>query len=125
LNEKYGEKIGIALAGPAGEYRLPSANISFKDPESNIRSAGRGGLGAVLGSKKIKAIVLDDTGATKVPIANPEKFKGAAKIFSKALLDHPVAGEGLAAYGTNVLVNIINEAGGLPANNFTEGRIDY
>lgn len=125
LNEKYGEKVGIALAGPAGEYRLPSANISFKDPESNIRSAGRGGLGAVLGSKKIKAIVIDDTGATKVPIAEPEKFKAAAKIFSRALLDHPVSGEGLAAYGTNVLVNIVNEAGGLPANNFTEGQIDY
>ena len=125
LNEKYGEKIGIALTGPAGEHRLPSANISFKDPESNIRSAGRGGLGAVLGSKKIKAIIIDDTGATKVPVAEPEKFKEAAKIFSKALLDHPVSGEGLAAYGTNVLVNIVNEAGGLPANNFTSGRIDY
>ena len=52
LNAKYGAKVGIALTGPAGEYRLPTANISFKDPESHIRSAGRGGLGAVLGSKK-------------------------------------------------------------------------
>ena len=50
LNAKYGDKVGIALAGPAGEYRLASANISIKDPESNIRSAGRGGLGAVMGS---------------------------------------------------------------------------
>lgn len=125
INEKYGENVGVGLIGPAGEYRLPSANISFKDPESNFRAAGRGGLGAVMGSKKIKAIVLDDTGATKVPIAEPEKFKEAGKIFSKALLDHPVSGQSLAAYGTNVLVNIINEAGGLPANNFTQGRIDY
>lgn len=125
LNEKYGEKIGIALAGPAGEYRLPTANISFKDPESNIRSAGRGGLGAVLGSKKVKAVIIDDTGASAVPIADPEKFKAAAKVFAKALLDHPVAGQGLALYGTDVLVNIINEAGGLPAYNFTSGRIDF
>lgn len=125
LNEKYGQNVGIALAGPAGEYRLPSANISFKDPESNIRSAGRGGLGAVLGSKKVKALIIDDTGAGAVPVADPEKFKAASKVFAKALLDHPVAGQGLAAYGTDVLVNILNEAGGLPSYNFTTGRIDH
>ncbi|MEW9121354.1 MAG: aldehyde ferredoxin oxidoreductase C-terminal domain-containing protein [Thermotaleaceae bacterium] len=125
LSEKYGAKVGIALAGPAGENRLPSANISFKDPEGNIRSAGRGGLGAVLGSKKVKALVIDDTGAGAVPIADPEKFRAASKVFAKALLDHPVAGQGLAAYGTDVLVNILNEAGGLPANNFTSGRIEH
>ena len=117
LNEKYGDKVGIALIGPAGEYRLPSANVSFKDPESNIRSAGRGGLGAVLGSKRVKAIVVDDTGAEGVPIAHPEKFREASKVFAKALMDHPVSGEGLAAYGTDVLVNIINESGGLPSYN--------
>ncbi|SNT10056.1 aldehyde:ferredoxin oxidoreductase [Anaerovirgula multivorans] len=125
LSGKYGEKVGIALAGPAGEYRLPSANISFKDPEGNIRSAGRGGLGAVMGSKKIKAIVIDDTGAGAVPIAEPEKFRAASKVFAKVILDHPVAGQGLAAFGTNVLVNIMNEAGGLPSKNFTTGRIDW
>ncbi len=125
LNEKYGDKVGIALIGPAGEYRLPSANVSFKDPESNIRSAGRGGLGAVLGSKRVKAIVVDDTGAEGVPIAHPEKFREASKVFAKALMDHPVSGEGLAAYGTDVLVNIINESGGLPSYNFTRGRIDH
>lgn len=125
LGEKYGEKVGIAIAGPAGEYRLPSANISIKDPEGNIRSAGRGGLGAVLGSKKVKAVVLDETGSEAVPIADPEKFRAASKVFAKAILDHPVAGQGLAAYGTDVLVNILNEAGGLPAVNFTEGRIEH
>lgn len=125
LNAKYGEKVGIALAGPAGEHRLPAANISFKDPDGNMRSAGRGGLGAVMGSKKVKAIVIDDTGAGAVPIADPEKFKEASKVFAKALLDHPVSGQGLAAYGTDVLINILNEAGGLPANNFTAGRIEH
>lgn len=125
LNEKYGSHVGIAIAGPAGEYRLPSANISFKDPDGNIRSAGRGGLGAVLGSKKVKAIIIDDKGAGKVPIANPEAFSAAAKVFAKAILDHPVSGQGLASYGSGVLVNILNEAGGLPAYNFTKGRIDH
>ncbi len=117
--------MAIAIAGPAGEHRLAAANISLRDPEGNIRSAGRGGLGAVLGSKKVKAVVIDGTGAGKIPIADPEKFKAASRVFAKALLDHPVAGQGLAAYGTDVLVNILNEAGGLPARNFTDGRIDH
>ncbi len=125
LGEMYGSHVGIAIVGPAGEYRFPSANISFKDPDGNIRSAGRGGLGAVLGSKKVKAIVIDSRGAGKVDIADPEKFKAASKVFAKALMDHPVAGQGLAAYGTDVLVNILNEAGGLPSYNFTTGRIDH
>ena len=125
LDKIYGEKCGMALAGPAGEYRLPSANISFKDPDGNIRSAGRGGLGAVLGSKKIKALVIDMNGTPKVPIADPEKFIAASRAFAKAILEHPVSGSGLAAYGTDVLVNILNEAGGLPSDNFTKGRIDH
>jgi aldehyde:ferredoxin oxidoreductase len=125
LQKKYGSDIGIALAGPAGEYRLPSANISFKDPEGNIRSAGRGGLGSVMGSKKVKAIVIDAAGAKPVPIAEPEKFRAAAKVFAKALMDHPVTGQGLSAYGTDILINIINEAGGLPSHNFTQGRIEH
>ncbi|CQR72028.1 putative oxidoreductase YdhV [Sporomusa ovata DSM 2662] len=125
LNAKYGAKVGIALAGPAGEYRLPTANISFKDPEGNIRSAGRGGLGAVLGSKKVKALIIDDAGAPGVTIAKPEEFRAAAKAFAKALTTHPVTGQALPAYGTDVLINILNEAGGLPAKNFTTGRIDW
>jgi len=125
LSEKYGKHVGIAIAGPAGEHRLPTANISFKDPEGNIRSAGRGGLGAVMGSKKVKAVILDDAGAGTVPIAEPEKFRAAAKVFANALLSHPVSGQGLAAYGTDVLVNILNEAGGLPSYNFTHGRIEH
>ena len=125
LSDKYGQKVGIAIAGPAGEYGLAAANISFKDMEGNIRSAGRGGLGAVLGGKKLKAIVIDGTGAGKVEIAEPEKFREASKVFAKAILDHPVTGHGLAAYGTTALLNPINEAGGFPANNFATGRIDY
>ncbi|MDR3562465.1 MAG: aldehyde ferredoxin oxidoreductase C-terminal domain-containing protein [Negativicutes bacterium] len=125
LSAKYGPKVAVAIAGPAGLHRLATANISIKDPESNIRSAGRGGLGAVMGSKKVKAIVVDDTGAPGVTIADPEKFKQAAKTFAKVLLEHPVTGQGLPTYGTDVLINIMNEAGGLPTANFTTGRMDW
>jgi aldehyde:ferredoxin oxidoreductase len=125
LQEKYGDKAGVAVIGAAGEMRLTSANISFADPEGNIRSAGRGGLGAVMGSKKIKAVVIDDTGAGGVPIANPEAFKDAAKRFVNALTTHPVTSQGLPKYGTNILVNILNEAGGLPTENFKRGRNEW
>ncbi|MBC8017829.1 MAG: aldehyde ferredoxin oxidoreductase C-terminal domain-containing protein, partial [Verrucomicrobia bacterium] len=65
---------------------------------------------------------IDDQGALGVKIADPEKFKVAARTFAKALLDHPVSGQGLPTYGTNVLVNILNEAGGLPTQNFKVGQ---
>ncbi|MDO9309521.1 MAG: aldehyde ferredoxin oxidoreductase C-terminal domain-containing protein [Deltaproteobacteria bacterium] len=124
IEARLGKKTGILTIGPAGEMKMTAANISVKDPDSKIRSHGRGGLGAVMGSKKIKFISIDDQGAPKVPIADPEKFKTAARVFAKALMDHPVSGEGLPTYGTNVLVNILNEAGGLPTRNFTAGRFD-
>jgi len=124
LEARLGKKTGILTIGPAGELKMTAANISVKDPDSKIRSHGRGGLGAVMGSKKIKFISINDEGAPKVPIADPEKFKTAARTFAKALLDHPVSGEGLPTYGTNVLVNILHEAGGLPTKNFTVGQFD-
>jgi aldehyde:ferredoxin oxidoreductase len=122
LEERLGKKTGILSIGPAGEFKMTAANISVKDPDSKIRSHGRGGLGAVMGSKKLKFISINDAGAPGVKIAEPEKFKTAARTFAKALLDHPVSGEGLPTYGTNVLVNILNEAGGLPTRNFTQGQ---
>ncbi len=124
VEARLGKKTGILTIGPAGEMKMTAANISVKDPDSKIRSHGRGGLGAVMGSKKIKFISIDDQGAPKVPIADPEKFKNAARVFARALIDHPVSGEGLPTYGTNVLVNILNEAGGLPTRNFTVGQFD-
>jgi len=124
VSEKRGKKTGVITIGPAGEMKMASANISVKDPDSKIRSHGRGGLGAVMGSKKIKFISIDDAGAPGVTIADPEKFKAAARTFAKALLDHPVSGEGLPTYGTNVLVNILNEAGGLPTKNFRYGQFE-
>jgi aldehyde:ferredoxin oxidoreductase len=124
LEARLGKKTGVLTIGPVGELKMTAANISVKDPDSKIRSHGRGGLGAVMGSKKIKFISIDDQGAPGVKIADPEKFKVAARTFAKALLEHPVSGEGLPTYGTNVLVNILNEAGGLPTRNFSVGQFD-
>jgi aldehyde:ferredoxin oxidoreductase len=75
-----------------------------------------------MGAKGVKAIIVDDTGVSMRQPQDPEKFKAANQDFVAGLKKHPVSGEGLPAYGTNVLTNILNEAGGYPTNNFATGR---
>ena len=75
-----------------------------------------------MGSKKIKCITIDAENYKEVTYADADKFKAASKVFTKALQENPISGEGLPAFGTNVLVNIINEAGGLPSHNFRTGN---
>jgi aldehyde:ferredoxin oxidoreductase len=122
VQTRYGKPVAVMSIGPVGEMKMLTANISVADPEAHIRSLGRGGLGAVMGSKKIKFISIDDAGTPPVMPKNAAQFKDAARIFAQTLLDHPVSGQGLPTYGTNVLVNILNEAGGLPTRNFTSGQ---
>ncbi|MBI4800590.1 MAG: aldehyde ferredoxin oxidoreductase [Desulfarculus sp.] len=125
LVETYGLKAGYVSIGQAGEMKLNGASVAFSDRELRpTRHAGRGGLGAVMGSKGLKALVIDPEGAGNVPLADPEAFKAAAKRFAKALADHPVTSGGLPTYGTDVLINILNEAGGLPTRNFSSGRFE-
>jgi len=125
MKEEYGEKIACISIGPAGEMKLSAASVAFTDMEVRpTRHAGRGGVGAVMGSKGVKVIVLDDTGMKMRAPKDPEKFREANKKFTKGLKEHPVTGQGLPAYGTNVLTNVINEAGAYPTNNFMSGRFD-
>lgn len=124
LTSRYGENTGVITIGQAGEYKMSAANISVKDPKGHIRSLGRGGLGAVMSSKKIKYITLDDNDGKGIHIQDRKKFIEAAQLFNKGLLSHPVSGNALPKYGTNVLINILNEAGGLPTKNFRMGQFD-
>ncbi|MDQ7032116.1 MAG: aldehyde ferredoxin oxidoreductase C-terminal domain-containing protein [Desulfonauticus sp.] len=125
LFEKYGSKVGILVIGPAGENLRLAASIQFTDPKGRpARAAGRGGLGAVMGSKGIKAIVIDDKDAPRVKIADTEAFKAAAKRWAEILQKHAVTGQGLPSFGTAILINIINEAGALPTKNFRFGRFE-
>lgn len=120
LEKKLKTKQAIISIGQAGEMKMAAANISVKDPDGGIRSSGRGGLGAVMGSKRIKFMTVDPQDK-KIDIAKPAEFKAANRAFAKALISHPVS-QALGQYGTNVLVNIINESGGLPTKNFTRGQ---
>ncbi|MBM4083710.1 MAG: aldehyde ferredoxin oxidoreductase, partial [Planctomycetes bacterium] len=126
LWQAHGKKVGIIAIGPAGEMLLTNAGVSMNDIENGPgRYAGRGGLGAVMGSKGLKAIVIDDRDAPGVPIAEPERFKAAARRFAQdVLLKHPITSQALPTYGTAVLINILNEAGGLPTRNFSSGRFE-
>jgi aldehyde:ferredoxin oxidoreductase len=125
MKAAYGDKIGCISIGPAGEMKMSAASIAFTDMELRpARHAGRGGVGAVMGSKGVKVIVIDDAGTSAREPKNPEKFKAANKEFAAGLKKHPVTGEGLPAYGTNVLTNVLNEAGAYPTNNFSKGRFD-
>lgn len=123
LKNEYGDKIAVISIGPAGEMKMPAASVAFTDMELRpTRHAGRGGMGAVMGSKGVKAIVIDDTGTKMRVPKDPEAFKNANKVWVDGLRKHPVTGQGLPAYGTNILTNILNEAGGFPTHNFLSGR---
>ena len=125
LWEKYDDKPAFVVNGPAGEAKMAMAGIAFNDPEGRAaRYAGRGGLGAVMGSKGLKAIVLDHKDAPGVNPADQELLKTGQKKLADAILSHDITkkGGGLNSYGTAVLINILNEAGGLPTNNFRSGE---
>jgi aldehyde:ferredoxin oxidoreductase len=123
MKTEFGEKIHCISIGPAGEMKMSAASVAFTDMEQRpTRHAGRGGVGAVMGAKGVKVIAIDDTGCSARTPADPEKFKAANKEFVAGLRKHAVTGEGLPAYGTNVLTNIINEAGGYPTHNFATGQ---
>ena len=86
LIEKYGDKVAIAMIGPGGEMKMKAAGIQNLDKDRvPARIAARGGLGAVMGSKGLKAIVFDDTGGQKPPLVNPEAFKVASKDYTKSV----------------------------------------
>ena len=105
--------------------KMAASTVAVTDMELRpTRHAGRGGVGAVMGSKRVKAIVLDDTGMGMRKPKDPEKFREANRKFVEGLKSHPVTGQALPAYGTNVLTNILNEAGGYPTYNFSQGRFD-
>jgi aldehyde:ferredoxin oxidoreductase len=123
LKPVHGDKAAYISIGPAGEMKLAAASIACTDMELHpTRHAGRGGVGAVMGSKGVKVIILDDEGTKMREPKDPEKFRAANKVWVEGLKKHPVTGGGLPSFGTNVLTNIINEAGGFPTNNFSTGQ---
>jgi aldehyde:ferredoxin oxidoreductase len=126
LFERFG-KVSIGGIGTSGEFLYGNSGVVFDDMEGRpARLAGRGGLGAVMGSKGLKFIVLDRKGAPGVELANKEVFEQGRKKLTDALMTHDITKPkgALNTYGTAVLINIMNEAGGLPTRNFSAGRFE-
>nr|MBC8869012.1 aldehyde ferredoxin oxidoreductase [Planctomycetota bacterium] len=123
--DEFGDKISCISIGQAGEMRAASASIAVTDVEGRpTRHCGRGGLGAVMGSKGVKVIVVDPTGGKRPKPADSNAFKQGVSKFNDALKGHPLTGEGLPKYGTNALANVINAAGAYPTRNFSDGQFE-
>lgn len=123
LKAEYGEGVAIISIGPAGEGLLSAASVSVTSPDFAVRMAARGGLGAVMGSKNLKALVIDDAGAGEVEVNDKEKLQEAAAALSKGILSHPLI-EGLRQVGTPLLVMMMNAVGGLPTKNYSLGQFE-
>lgn len=124
LLEKYGDKVAIALIGPGGEMRMKSAGIQNLDKDKvPARIAARGGLGAVMGSKGLKAIVFDHAGGQRPPIVDVEAFKVAQKDYTKAVMEHPQSIT-YRDYGTAAMAHMCDGFGALPTRNFSTGHFE-
>src|SRR5262245_48054607 len=122
LHEHYGKKVTIALCGPVGEYLGLLGGISFSDKDGRpARLAARGGVGAVLGSKKVKAIVVD---LDKIPpFHEPKKVNASIKDYAKMLQADGMVQNFYAKIGTMGMADVQNQMGGLPVRNFSAGRL--
>lgn len=120
LHERFGKKISLALCGPVGEYQGLLAGISFSDTDLRpSRLAARGGVGAVMGQKKVKAIIVD---LNRMPsLHDRKKVMGAVKQYKK-LLDAEPAIQAFQQTGTAMVADYTNHVGGIPVRNFTGGR---
>jgi len=124
LVDRYGPKAAISLIGPGGERLYKVAGIQNLDKDHTpSRINGRGGMGAVMASKGLKAIVFDSTGCQKPPIAHLEAFREAQKRFTQALMAQPQTVV-YRDYGTAGMAQLCNSFGGLPTRNFSQGRFE-
>ena len=119
LLEMEGKGSSVMCIGPAGENLvLISAIMNDKD-----RALARGGVGAVMGSKNLKAVVAK--GTRKIEIADPERMKFVTYETNKLVRQHPITSKGLPEFGTSVLVNIMNEAGIFPTRNYQQSQFEH
>lgn len=124
LAHEFGDKAGCITLGPTGENLLLASGIACSDPHGVCsRYAGRGGLGAVMGSKRIIAIVILNDGEVKAGYQEPDKFKEGAKKIVRLLKENPVSSK-FTKYGTAAMVDICQALKVLPVKNFRHGVME-
>ncbi|MFO8020495.1 MAG: aldehyde ferredoxin oxidoreductase C-terminal domain-containing protein [Promethearchaeia archaeon] len=122
LRNRFGERVGIYSIGPAGEHMMKSATIAANDLEGYpSRHAARGGLGSVMGSKKIKAIVIIPPESSNVKIEDLQELRKISKPFTKNLAESK---ETFSIFGTALMMKSMSEYGALPTKNFRKGSFD-
>jgi len=117
LLKETAEDARVACIGPAGEKMVLFATVM----NDKNRAAGRSGMGTVMGSKNLKAVAV--RGSKSVEVAKPEAFLEACKDARKKAKEHPVTGAGLPTYGTEILINVVNQVGALPTRNWRDGGV--
>jgi aldehyde:ferredoxin oxidoreductase len=127
LQEQYGSDCTVISIGQAGEFLLTGAGIACtgeKDQRSNY--AARGGLGAVMGSKGLKAVIIDKAEARAFSYADAALFRNSSKRFAGEIINNPKVGPkgGTHTYGTSAIVGAVNEMGSLPTRNFSSGNFE-
>jgi aldehyde:ferredoxin oxidoreductase len=127
LQEQYGEDSTVISIGQAGEYLLSGAGIACtgeRDQRSN--HAARGGLGAVMGSKGLKAVVINKATGRSFSFADADLFRSASKRFAGEIIESPKLGPkgGTHTYGTSAITGAVNEMGSLPTRNFSSGSFE-
>lgn len=125
LRERFGAKCGLSLIGVTGERLQLSAGITNTDPEGEpSRYNGRGGLGAVMGSKRVQAIVYDPAGAPKENFADRDAFFAASREIARRIAASPQTAQAYRLYGTAAMMDTTQAMGGLPTRNFSAGHFE-
>lgn len=125
LRKDFGEKLSMAIIGPAGVHRLLTASVVVTDKDGVAsRHLGRGGLGAVMGSKNIKAILIDDSDSEPLIVRDKNLLDEGIAQYTRALLKSPQTSNLYTNYGTAAMVEVTNALGGMPTRNFSQGRFE-
>jgi len=124
IRGRYGKNVGILIIGPAGEMKLANSTVAVTDPEGRpSRHAARGGVGALMGAKGLKAIVVDDESGALRKGANEEAFKEAAKNAAEAIQNGPFR-NAFHNLGTPMFIDMDHGRGSMPTNNHRLGSFE-
>jgi aldehyde:ferredoxin oxidoreductase len=122
LYERFNDRIAIYSIGPSGEHKFRASTVAANDLQGYpSRHAARGGLGSIMGSKKIKAIIIKPTKNSKVKIGDINQFRAHSKEFTKNLA---TSKETFSIYGTPLMIQAMSEYGGLPTKSFHKGSYE-
>ncbi|MGB9812124.1 MAG: aldehyde ferredoxin oxidoreductase C-terminal domain-containing protein [Thermovenabulum sp.] len=124
LRREFGDRKGFICIGPAGEMKMYGAGIALTDDRGEqVRYAARGGLGAVMGAKGIKAIVIDDSKPVEPDYFDPELLSSTVREVVKILQEDPKS-QNRRKYGTLDILEMANQVGLLPTRNFSSGQFE-